>query len=241
MAGVAERDEALAAELLRRCGDGQGGLVLSTLEPLAPAVRRVAVRAWLGGARGGLRRLGAAHVDAVAACAHSGSRVSLPGGESVTNEHGVLRLVSAPRDDASELAEAIVSLRPGEIVQFGGYEIAASAVEAPGARVPALPAGLDDAVVDADQVAMPLLVRAWRAGDRVVPIGMRGRRKLSDVFIDAKVPRWRRSTLPVVESGGRILWVPGVVRGAGGAVGAYTRRVVRLRADRRSPWPPWPP
>ena len=37
-----------------------------------------------------------------------------------------------------------------------------------------------------------------------------GRKKLQDVFVDAKVPRVIRDRLPVVtDSAGRVVWVPG--------------------------------
>ena len=53
-------------------------------------------------------------------------------------------------------------------------------------------------------------VRAWRAGDRMRPLGMNGHSKsLQDIFTDRKVPRSLRHRLPVVEAGGEIVWIPG--------------------------------
>jgi tRNA(Ile)-lysidine synthase len=55
------------------------------------------------------------------------------------------------------------------------------------------------------------LVRAPRPGDRMHPRGGRGSRKLSDLLVDAKVPRAARAGLPVVTtSAGTILFVPGL-------------------------------
>jgi tRNA(Ile)-lysidine synthase len=53
-------------------------------------------------------------------------------------------------------------------------------------------------------------VRAWREGDRMRPVGLEGTKTLQDLFTDRKVPRALRRTLPVVEAGGRIVWVAGV-------------------------------
>src|SRR6185436_20733988 len=66
---------------------------------------------------------------------------------------------------------------------------------------------------DADALALPLAVRPVERGDRIrVPGG--GTRKLQDVFVDAKIPRERRTAMPVVtDATGTIVWVPGVVRG----------------------------
>ena len=54
-----------------------------------------------------------------------------------------------------------------------------------------------------------LIFRSWRAGDRMKPLGMAGRKKLSDVFTDLKVPRAERAKRIVVECGGQIAALAG--------------------------------
>ena len=41
-------------------------------------------------------------------------------------------------------------------------------------------------VLDADKLSFPFVLRPWRAGDWMVPLGMRGRKLLSDMFTDLK-------------------------------------------------------
>ena len=55
-----------------------------------------------------------------------------------------------------------------------------------------------------------LVVRSWRDGDRIRPVGLGGSKSLQDLFTDRKVPRSLRRTLPVVASGGRIAWIAGL-------------------------------
>ena len=56
-----------------------------------------------------------------------------------------------------------------------------------------------------------LRVRAWRPGDRLA-----GRRKkIQDVFVDAKVPRSERESWPLVVRGDEVLAVPGIVEAEG--------------------------
>ena len=57
-----------------------------------------------------------------------------------------------------------------------------------------------------------LAVRSWRAGDRLRPLGGRGRRLLVRCFQEAQVPRSARAAWPVLEHAGAIAWVPGVCR-----------------------------
>ena len=56
----------------------------------------------------------------------------------------------------------------------------------------------------------PLHVRQWQPGDRYRPLGAPGRRKLQDLFTDAKLKTEQKAALPVIlDSCGNILWVPG--------------------------------
>ena len=55
----------------------------------------------------------------------------------------------------------------------------------------------------------PLTLRPWRAGDRIRLQGTKGSKKVSDVLIDAKVPRHHKNNVWVLESAGEIVWVIG--------------------------------
>ena len=56
-----------------------------------------------------------------------------------------------------------------------------------------------------------LKVRSWRPGDRLA-----GRRKkVQDVFVDAKIPRSEREAWPLVVRGREVVAVPGLVDAPG--------------------------
>jgi tRNA(Ile)-lysidine synthase len=80
---------------------------------------------------------------------------------------------------------------------------------------------------DADLLPGELVVRPRRQGDRFTPFGS-AERKLKDFLIDAKVPRWERHRVPVIEAAGEIVWVGGLRRGAAAPVVSRTRRVLEL-------------
>ena len=65
------------------------------------------------------------------------------------------------------------------------------------------------AALDADRLTVPLRVRPWAPGDRFMPLGMEGTQKLHDFFINRKIPRRRRSGVPLVVSGCQVVWVVG--------------------------------
>jgi tRNA(Ile)-lysidine synthase len=65
-------------------------------------------------------------------------------------------------------------------------------------------------VVQLDRYQAPLAVRSRRPGDRFQPLGLPGRKKLQDFFVDRKVARTRRDQVPlVVDDRDRIVWVAG--------------------------------
>jgi len=65
-------------------------------------------------------------------------------------------------------------------------------------------------VLDAAALGRHLTIRGWRPGDRVQPLGLGGRKKLQDLFVDRKVPRDERGLVPVVlDARERIAWVAG--------------------------------
>ena len=63
--------------------------------------------------------------------------------------------------------------------------------------------------VDASKVAFPLKMRQWRTGDSFRPIGMKGKKKLSDFFSGLKLSQEEKKAIPVLECSGEIMWVAG--------------------------------
>ena len=67
------------------------------------------------------------------------------------------------------------------------------------------------ALFDADRFSAPLVIRAWQAGDRFFPHGMKGKsKKLQDFFTDRKVARHARGKIPLLVAPEGILWVVGM-------------------------------
>ncbi|MDD2241436.1 MAG: tRNA lysidine(34) synthetase TilS [Kiritimatiellae bacterium] len=68
----------------------------------------------------------------------------------------------------------------------------------------------DEVCLSAAAVAgRDLVLRSWRAGDRMEPLGMTGSKKLSDIFTDLKVPRAERQAWMVVDCDGQIAALAG--------------------------------
>ena len=159
-------------------------------------LRAVAARAGLA-----LAPRSAVRLAAFSRSASSGRRLALPGGLSAEVAFG--RLVVSRPEPAPETF-ALAGDRGAGV--FGMYGLRWSAEPAPERLERTgwttwLPRG-------------DVRVRAARAGDRLVPLGGVGRRGVSRLLMEAKVPRSGREGYPAVVVDGAVAWVPGVCRGA---------------------------
>ncbi|MBS7564452.1 tRNA lysidine(34) synthetase TilS [Mucilaginibacter sp. Bleaf8] len=66
------------------------------------------------------------------------------------------------------------------------------------------------AMVDAGLLTYPLTLRTWQQGDYFIPLGMPHRKKLSDFFVNQKIPLLHKSQVPLLVNGnGDVIWVGG--------------------------------
>jgi tRNA(Ile)-lysidine synthase len=174
-------------------------VALSRLREIEPAVARLVVQRLADDAAGGVAPGVARRAAEILALGEHGTvQLDAGGGVVAIAEYGVLRFES--QDSRPAAAPTPVLLRiPGTAV-FGDREITCE-LGAP-ARQPG--------VVDRAALGDELLVRSWRPGDRMAPLGLQGSKSLQDLFTARRVPRRERAGVPVVESEGEIVWVAGV-------------------------------
>ena len=113
-------------------------------------------------------------------------------------------------------------ITPRRLSQFGTFQLAAGQTDllADGMRLKAelhddakhfiIPRSKSTAALDADKLKFPLTLRKWQDGDWFMPLGMKGKKLLSDFLIDQKVPLNLKDDVRVLTSGdGKICWVVG--------------------------------
>jgi tRNA(Ile)-lysidine synthase len=174
--------------------------------------------------RGGMR-LGprtAARAVRFAARAPSGRRMDLGGG--LVAEAAFERLTVSRRP--AEPAEQRIQGEEGEAA-FGGWQVQWRREPAP-SRAALVRTSW---VTWVDVADGELVVRAPHAGDRLVPLGGSGRRRVARLLMEAKVARGERGAHPVVASG-EVLWVPGVCR-SGARLPAPGMPSMRIEVGRR--------
>lgn len=63
--------------------------------------------------------------------------------------------------------------------------------------------------VDVDKIHFPILLRNWQKGDYFYPLGMRGKKKLSDFFVDKKTNLFAKQEIKLLCIDNQIVWVVG--------------------------------
>lgn len=201
-------DESRLLEALgRRVGpvvdlrDGGAVLAVGALTRAKPALARLALRRALA-STGGLRGVGAVHVEKLLALARSrtasGRQISLPGHrEAVVRFGDLLVRETVPRSQGFSRELDV----PGEVEIPGGLRLRATEVSGPSA------APSDDVTVIRAEAGAPLTVRSRQAGDWL----RSGDKTLSlkRFLLEKRVPADVRNSLPLVAHGAEVLWVPG--------------------------------
>ncbi len=65
------------------------------------------------------------------------------------------------------------------------------------------------AYFDFDKLSFPLVLRKWKKGDKMKPFGMKGSRKISDIFSDLKYDIYRKENSWLLCNGDDIIWLIG--------------------------------
>jgi tRNA(Ile)-lysidine synthase len=179
----------------------------------------------------------------------TGRKMELPGGFAVRREYGNLifsnRRVDAPPITNEPAKDQAVTVEiPGQ-TRFGGYliEVSVSVADkaceksqianrklvpsgAEGSKIPTL-GGAE--WFDLDKIKPPLTIRHRRPGDRFVPLGQSGEKKLGKFLTAQRVPQEIRRAVLVVIDREKIIWVWPVRMSEQSKITGQTRKILQLQ------------
>jgi tRNA(Ile)-lysidine synthase len=181
-------------------------------------------------------QLSAVHVDAVLRMAQqpdSGKLVQLPGGVEVRRERDSLVFRAAGKRGGGQTPGAQsfyytveLGVEPTEVaLAEPRCCLRFTVIDWPGQGRETNRTG---AVLDRERIGLPLVVRNWRPGDSIQPLGHQKRHKLSRLLNELGVSRWEKACWPVVACGGRIAWVKGLPVSVEFAADSSTREGVAI-------------
>jgi tRNA(Ile)-lysidine synthase len=85
---------------------------------------------------------------------------------------------------------------------------------------------------DYDKMNGDIKLRYRRNGDKFTPLGMRGSKKLKDLFIDLKIPQNERESIPLICFGEEIAWVVGYRISNKFKIDEHTQNILQIKIER---------
>lgn len=184
---------------------------------------------------GGGSRFSESHVDAALRLilkGENGQTVQLPKNKSlvIENANAVFYFESTQNKTANAEGVSMVWSVPGDLDwPAGECSFTSRLLPQPMPRIDPM----CEACFDFDKVGSVLIVRCFQNGDVCNPLGMNGHKKLKDIFIDSKIPRNLRRTIPIVTTeSGDIIWVYGLRISQGYCVDANTSTLLHLAGSK---------
>ncbi len=120
-----------------------------------------------------------------------------------------------------------------EVFYFNDYGIYDQpfylAIEAPcSVNKEAIQFKTNTAYFDASKVKFPLVLRKWKAGDVFQPLGLKGKKKVSDFFTDLKLNRFEKEAVWILESNNQICWIVGMRLDNSFKINSSTTKMIKI-------------
>ncbi len=195
---------------------------------LPPPIRNRVTRHLLRKVRKNLRRIDHGHIESVHILAKSKNPqgiLNLPDGLTVKRVYGKLAFMAGHGDKPVELYYRLDGVGTYYLEEIG-RSITLGEME----RDADLNLQNQEwtAYLDADKLQYPLILRNFRPGDRFVPLGMVGHKKIKDFFIDLKIPSEMRAVTPILVNRDTPVWICGHRIDDRFKVTSETRRILKV-------------
>ena len=185
-------------------------LSIGVLKDLPMSTRFDVIREAIKQIRGTLRRINREHVKAVSDLIDNPKpqvRTNLPEKLVATKTYERLRFATDAKGEIEDFSYRIEHMGSIHIPETNQALFLAEVTKkdfsesSPSPRV---------AFVDLDRIEWPLSVRNFRVGDKFMPFGLKGSKKVKDVFIDKKISRQERKRILILADSNNIIWVCGI-------------------------------
>ena len=84
---------------------------------------------------------------------------------------------------------------------------------------------------DYEKLEFPLIVRTKEEGDKFLPIGMESYKKLKKFFIDEKIDKELRETMPIVTAGDEIILIGNIRKSSIGKFTAESNKIILVKVE----------
>ncbi len=205
-------------------------LSLDTFKGLSTPLRYRILRQAIKQVKGDLRRIDIGHIKAIIDLADSVRpqiRMNLPEDLMVKRIYDRLRFSLGTEIETGDFSYHI---KDSGVFKIPEIDQTLSLEEIPRKDFPSSPSP-NEAFLDLDRLKWPLRVRNFRAGDKFIPFGLNGFKKVKDVFIDNKIPSEERKRIPILEDCNEIVWLSGIRIDNRYRIRQRTKRILRCKIE----------
>jgi tRNA(Ile)-lysidine synthase len=220
--------EAWLKKEVTRNPDNTLQLSIASFMCLPVALRRRVTRKVIGKLKKDLRRISWDHIETIQRLAQGKkpqAALALPGGAAVKRTYDHLVFSTSVKRKPRPFHHRVEGPGTYEIEEIGRRLSLEQLKNRKGLR---LGGSAWTAFLDAEKLRFPLTLRTFKAGDRFIPFGMKGHKKLKNFFMDLKVPLEQRYSTPILCREGTLVWVCGFRIDDRFKVTSETKRVMKL-------------
>jgi tRNA(Ile)-lysidine synthase len=218
-------------EMIRLASEQAFDISIDALNGLPVALKHRVIRGAIQRAKGDLRRMDLGHIRAIVeliAHRRPQARINLPGHIVVKKRYDKLQFCAGEEKLSADFSYPIEGL--------GRFYLEAinrtiTCEEISRAEFTGRSPSDWQCFLDLETLRWPLMLRNFRPGDRFMPLGLNGFKKLKDLFIDNRIPLEQRRMIPILESHGDIVWVGGIRIDHRYRIRKDTRRILRCTIE----------
>ena len=208
-------------------------LSLTTLKNLSTALQYRVIRQAARRVKGNLRRIDIGHIKAIIDLANNVRpqiKMNLPENLMVKKTYERLRFSLGTETEVGDFSYYIKNSGRFKIPEIN-QTISLEEISKKNDFLLSSPSP-HEAFLDLDRLQWPLRGRNFRAGDKFMPLGLNGFKKVKDIFIDNKIPSEQRKKILILENCDDIVWVCGIRIDDRYRVKEKTKRILRCKIEK---------
>jgi len=194
-------------KMISRKNDQSIELFIAPLEITDPVIIRRILRRAIDATKG-LRGITFIHIEDIIKLiktGKSGDRLYLPDNIRVIKSYSVLKITC---EEPQRLTQHIFQETGKVYLKEASMTLSCNLTDAK--EIDNLGDSKKTAIINADKITFPIFIRSRENGDYFYPLGFGKKKKLQDYFVDEKIPRDERDTIPLlINNNGDIIWVVG--------------------------------
>jgi len=160
-------------------------------------------------------------------------RVDLPRGLYAMNIYGDIHIRSREESIEDDNLEVIISKEDilQQKISFGDYTIGFQCIN----KEENINYDENSLIkyFNYDKISGNIVIRYRRNGDTIIPLGMRGKKKVKDIFIDMKIPKSKRDLIPIIQFGEDIAWIVEVKMSDKYRIDRQTKDILKITMKRK--------